>query len=231
MLFSRSSSNISQWTCVAVGLSVFAVYQGVELHYKMHLLGTLRSIEHPETVPYSYEGSDHPSELPLHIPPAAMNVEWPDDQLYGLHEDSEWESLFPRGNGWLTLGPNNTMWVLSMYHQMHCLSVLRHAYVAAKSGTLVYTPGGNGTGVEHHTNHCLTYLREFILCNADTTLEESYLIVHENGFKEHGATGMDMVHRCRDWTKVRDYLEDNFAERLAKGIVSEEGIELFPDDK
>ena len=61
------------------------------------------------------------------------------------------------------------------------------------------------------------YLREFILCNADTTLEESYLIVHENGFKEHGATGMDMIHRCKDWTTVRDYLEDNFTERLAKG--------------
>ena len=56
------------------------------------------------------------------------------------------------------------------------------------------------------------------------------MIVHENGFKEHGATGMDMVHRCKDWTTVRGYLEDNFAERLAKGLVNEEGVELFPKE-
>lgn len=68
-------------------------------------------------------GRDHPAELPLYVPEAAMNAEWPDDELYGLFEDEEWESLFPRGNGWVTLGPNDEMFVLSMYHQLHCLSV------------------------------------------------------------------------------------------------------------
>lgn len=81
-------------------------------------------------------GRDHPAELPLYVPEAAMNAEWPDDELYGLWEDKEWESLFPRGNGWVTLGPNDEMFVLSMYHQLHCLSVSLCVLVYALSKTL-----------------------------------------------------------------------------------------------
>jgi hypothetical protein len=179
-----------------------------------------------------YEGEDRPTELPIHVPEAAMTIEWPDDELYGIYEDEEWLSIFPRSHGWLELGPKDELFVVSMYHQLHCLDSLRYGYASAKAGTLSFP--GNGTGVEHHVNHCLTFLKETILCNADLTLEvaDAYRPVSPGSTKkQHGVSGMGMVHRCHDWTKVRDWLEVNFDKRLAKGTVDETTTaELIPDE-
>ena len=172
----------------------------------------------------AYEGRDHPPEMPLHIPEVGMNIEWPDDELYGIYQDDEWLSLFPRSNGWVALGPYDEMFVVSMFHQLHCIDALRYGYATAKAGVLVFP--GNGTGVEHHVNHCLTYLKEIILCRGDTTLEESQLMRNPEGRMEHGASGVDMVHRCRDWTTIREYMEENFDQRVMKGIVHPNGTEI-----
>lgn len=138
-----------------------------------------------------------------------MNTEWLDDKVYSIYADSDWASLFPRGNGWVALGPKPEFYALSMYHQMHCLDAMRFAYAAAKSGTLTFP--GNGTGVDHHMNHCLTYLREGILCAADTTLERSS-VQNKDGRLDHGATGMGMTHKCHDWVQVQKYLEEQYNE-------------------
>lgn len=83
-----------------------------------------------------------------------MNAEWLDDEVYGPYADEDWASNFPKSNGWVALGPNHDMFVLSMFHQLHCLDALRFGYVTAKARVLEFP--GNGTGVEHHVNHCLT---------------------------------------------------------------------------
>jgi hypothetical protein len=146
--------------------------------------------------------------MPVYIPEAAMNTEWLDDKLYGIYQDAEWASLFPsRSSGMITLGPHNTTFAVAMFHQLHCLDALRYAYAAAKSGKFVWP--GNGTHIEEHTHHCLTYLREVILCRADGTLEETHPVVAADGTVDQGSDGLNTVHRCRDWTKVRDYVEEN----------------------
>jgi hypothetical protein len=152
-----------------------------------------------------------------------MKLEWPADGPYGLFDDTDWQSMFPRSSGFLTLGPNDKMFYVSMYHQLHCVAILRQGYVTAKAGALVWP--GNGTRIEHHVVHCLAYLREMALCHADPTLEIGELILLD-GRKQHGIDGTGIAHRCRDWTKVRDYVDDNFGQRLAKGIVDEDGNEL-----
>lgn len=154
----------------------------------------------------AYQGEDQPNELPMRVRNVRMTSEWLDDEVYDMYADEDWASLFPTSNGWVQLGPN--FYVLSMYHQMHCLETMRYAYVAAKAGMLSYP--GNGTGTDHHMNHCLTYLREAILCHADTTLERSTVFVDAKGEKDHGATGMGMIHKCRDWVQVRDYVEKHY---------------------
>ncbi|KAA1469634.1 hypothetical protein DENSPDRAFT_835274 [Dentipellis sp. KUC8613] len=205
----------TQWRWALVGLLLLAGFQTVDIGMKLRSIRALRPVLKPEMIKYAYTVDDHPNRLPVHIGEAAMNAEWLDDQVYGPYADDDWASLFPRSNGWVALGPNQEMYVLSMFHQLHCLDALRYGYVTAKAGTLQFP--GNGTGVEHHVNHCLTYLKEMLLCAGDTTLETSMPVTNAKGEIDHGATGNNIVHRCRDWTQIRDYLEENYEERKRRG--------------
>lgn len=99
--------------------------------------------------------------------------------------------------GFTALGPNNRTFVVSMYHQMHCLDRIRVGFIV------------NGSDAYRHAEHCLRYLRQIILCKADTTLEEvDDTRTDTDGKVVEGASGVGMIHRCKDWTKVKQYLEE-----------------------
>ena len=55
----------------------------------------------------------------------------------------------------------------------------------------------------HHNRHCLEYLRQSIMCNADTNVE--YRVVREDGVKE--TPGWD-VKRCRDFDAARKWAQE-----------------------
>lgn len=83
-----------------------------------------------------------------------------------------------------------------MWHQIHCLNRLRAVLL-------------NGDDGSDHTEHCFHYLRESILCAADTTLEPggtSRLLA--NGDKV--ATGIRTDHTCRDWKQVYDWMAKEY---------------------
>jgi hypothetical protein len=74
-----------------------------------------------------------------------------------------------------------------MGHQLHCLAALRTSLVEhdRKFGDI------------GHAQHCLNYLRQWILCNPDLTLEQFDPL--ERNFD------VDVVaelHICRDWSAV-----------------------------
>lgn len=163
---------------------------------------------------------DHPEALPVHIKQAAMNVEWLDDEVYGLYAQDDWESLFPNTTGFVTLGipptefnPNSTsgytphVFCVTMYHQLHCLNVFRTSYTSAKANALVWP--GNGTWYDFHLNHCLNYMRQMILCAADTTLMPATELDLSFGLGRYEASSDGVVHRCRDWTQVRRFVEQH----------------------
>jgi hypothetical protein len=110
---------------------------------------------------------------------------------------------------------------ISVFHQLHCL-VSRHedldgatlflltniqyltrdGFFAAKEGTLDEMPNLN----TKHLVHCFEYLRQCIMCSADTTLEWI-------GPDETGTTGWGYEHTCKDfgaiyaWAEERRYRE------------------------
>ncbi|KAJ6584054.1 hypothetical protein DFH09DRAFT_1359971 [Mycena vulgaris] len=147
----------------------------------------------PKTVDdsrFSYRGDDYPHQLPLHIPPVALAIE--DSERYGLSDlnaYADWRTtdLFPRSNGFVKLGPEGRTFGIAMFHQMHCLQRIRTALVQGDPG--------------HHTRHCLNLLRQTVLCASDTTLDPL------NSAK--GTDGLGIVHVCRDWQKVYDFVEEN----------------------
>jgi len=112
--------------------------------------------------------------------------------------DADWGSIFPKpDDGFIRLGPKGRLFILALYHQLHCLDVMRVSFVL------------NGTNAAHHVEHCLRYLRLALLCQADTTLEETALTPQPDGSEKAGASGVGMVHRCKDWSVLRRWMEEN----------------------
>ncbi|KAI1818232.1 hypothetical protein GGS20DRAFT_529074 [Poronia punctata] len=86
---------------------------------------------------------------------------------------------------------------LSIYHQLHCLDGLRHAYWHV----------GQATRHDHHHHetpshirHCIDYLRQSLLCHADTNLEPI-------DFDLGGVKGFGSARRCRDVERVKEWAE------------------------
>ncbi|KAJ7048674.1 hypothetical protein C8F01DRAFT_1379621 [Mycena amicta] len=150
----------------------------------------------------SDEQQPNPTRVPTKLQSAALKVQA--TERYGLDAEGDWESLMPSGHGFIRLGEGGQPFEPAIYHQLHCLSVLRRRFISSDDGTT----SQNKTA--WHVHHCMNYLRQAILCNADTTLEPSYLF-HLDGRNGTvpAASGMDVVHECQDWTQLRQFVEEN----------------------
>jgi hypothetical protein len=96
--------------------------------------------------------------------------------------------------------------VPSVYNQLWCLNNLRHIWA---------TPGWQDDICRDKQVHrCMNILRQALLCNGDTAIEPVVEIRDEDGkLIDRGATGTDVVHVCRDWTRIREATEKMYQER------------------
>ncbi|KAF9887066.1 hypothetical protein FE257_010560 [Aspergillus nanangensis] len=82
------------------------------------------------------------------------------------------------------LDPGNRIYVLGVYHQMHCLSRVRKSLYPQR-----YYPNESQHEVEHHVHHCLNVLRETILCHGDVSLaywwRQDYSYTDESGRRQY----------------------------------------------
>ncbi|EIW78936.1 hypothetical protein CONPUDRAFT_126688 [Coniophora puteana RWD-64-598 SS2] len=175
-------------------LLTFFVMTAVHVAFTIHTGSVLdKALPTPRT--YTWIDNDFPDQLPIDMPPVALEMVDGEDH-FGLYNDEEWSTLFPN-DGFLTLGPPNRIFMVSMIHQFHCLDIIRVGMVA------------NRTGSMHHVEHCLRYLRQTILCNSDVTLEVGRPRFADGTWRHTTDGGSGMVHRCKDWRAVRDFLIDN----------------------
>ena len=108
---------------------------------------------------------------------------------FSLYSDDDWGSIFPKPwYGFMSLGPDNRPFTLSLYHQLHCLDAIRVSFVL------------NGSDAAWHVEHCLRYLRQVILCHADNTVEPAEWETLDDGRVVPSSTGIGVVHSCKDWT-------------------------------
>jgi len=75
------------------------------------------------------------------------------------------------------------VYMMAIFHQLHCLSYLVTHFQAGFNGTELTKE------VAHHSAHCFDYLRQGIMCNADTTLEG----------KTDVGPGWGHEHECKDY--------------------------------
>ncbi|KAK7050719.1 hypothetical protein R3P38DRAFT_3174196 [Favolaschia claudopus] len=63
--------------------------------------------------------------------------------------DSRWSSMLPKGGGIVHVGPNKLPYMLSIFHQLKCLDVIRRFHVA--------TVEGDPNALQDLARHCLNY--------------------------------------------------------------------------
>ncbi|KAI0371488.1 hypothetical protein BV20DRAFT_941747 [Pilatotrama ljubarskyi] len=145
---------------------------------------------------YTYIGDAFPEVLPLpSARPVALVVEDPAHySISGLDAREEWAANTPKGYSYVRLGPEYRTFAVSMFHELHCLRLMRSALA-----------GDHRPATDGHFGHCLIYLRQLILCNPDLTLEPPDVMDHDYDVKQDGST-----HICQDWRQVYDAMASNW---------------------
>lgn len=149
---------------------------------------------------YSYLGDDHPLytiDLDA-FPRVALDVE--ESVHYGLGPSAfaDWET-FPLEEVMFRLGLQYRVFVTANSHIRHCMIRLHR---------VLYPQMSEESMTLGHVQHCLNFMRQMILCNADLTLEPPDAL---------DACRSGYTHVCRDWRVARALawdLTDRWAARF-----------------
>ena len=154
-------------------------YWGINMPLQDKMLTLLTGRLHPDVSPVWDIGP---------LPPKAMYFEpTVHYQLNSTEADAQWTAMAPLNGGIVCVGPNKEPYLVSMFHQLRCLDVLRQAYNELLEETEEAKPVAR---------HCLHYLRQMVLCRRDIRLEP---VVDTHGPHTVQPWG---VMTCRDWTQV-----------------------------
>ncbi|GKZ75429.1 hypothetical protein AnigIFM56816_000082 [Aspergillus niger] len=93
-------------------------------------------------------------------------------------------------------------WGISMFHQLHCLIVLRAiVFPETTENTINSTSQAHSGDMLHdkvHWAHCFDYIAQGILCAADDTIERPRKTQVRHGKTIFDVDGVGAVHQCRD---------------------------------
>ncbi|EJD46592.1 hypothetical protein AURDEDRAFT_32543, partial [Auricularia subglabra TFB-10046 SS5] len=113
--------------------------------------------------------------------------------------EDEVSGLLPQGGGILHLGPHNAPFSISMFHQLRCLDIIGRELVTRMTAETTGQLGPPSV----LSQHCMNYLRQMILCRADTTLESA-----TTPYGPHVVTRA-VTHTCNNWEEVYAAAEEN----------------------
>ncbi|KAI0435797.1 hypothetical protein F4803DRAFT_544376 [Xylaria telfairii] len=94
-------------------------------------------------------------------------------------------------------------YMMSVFHQLHCLSYIVDNYQRGYAGANLTKE------IAHHSAHCFDYLRQSIMCAADTNLE---------GETEAGP-GWGSDHQCADYDAVLAWANEHSAMKWRTGLL------------
>ncbi|KAA1476443.1 hypothetical protein DENSPDRAFT_785091 [Dentipellis sp. KUC8613] len=147
----------------------------------------------------AFEGDDIP--YMMSIPEMAfVKLEVEESIHYEMAEaegESDWLYSSPRGAGAFRYGPDHRSAFSAMTHQMHCVQGFGRQLVSSIANDDDWT----------HLTHCLNYMRQMILCQADLTLEPGDFSTRNFTEDRGGAT-----YVCQDWNAVYETLQANWLE-------------------
>lgn len=148
---------------------------------------------------------DYPELSPLHldIPTMGARTLFAEETVHypinGTLAELEWASLVPEGNhGLVIMGPDARPYAVTMFHTLHCLDRIRKAIVGSPETT----------SARYHVQHCFNYIRQMVLCAANTRLNPTN---HVQPSGQLASDGIGLMYECRDWDKVYEAFEANYA--------------------
>jgi Mycotoxin biosynthesis protein UstYa len=121
-------------------------------------------------------------------------------QMNGSAAEAQWKALIPPGDGIVRLGPDKKPFMLSTFHQLRCLDIIRESYARD-----MLQKRANPTPL---TRHCMNYIRQMVLCRGDLKLER---VVDPYG--AHSVQIRD-PKTCLDWRSLYSQVEANVASTL-----------------
>lgn len=92
---------------------------------------------------------------------------------------------------------------VAAFHQLHCLFLIYSDFRRALNGELkadAHSLHGS------HSLHCYDYLRESIICAADSALEP-FRSPFDGGTQGNGVDGFGSVHQCRNFGELYEWSE------------------------
>ncbi|MCJ1330825.1 hypothetical protein MMC10_007512 [Thelotrema lepadinum] len=117
--------------------------------------------------------------------------------------NAAWDSLSPEPVHGFVHHPSLAPYVstLSVFHQLHCLNTIRRAYYYAQNTTTTTTtaillPEPLALTRRSHVRHCFDFLRQNIMCAADTNFEPVDPVTG-------GTRGYGEEKVCRDFEGVK----------------------------
>jgi Mycotoxin biosynthesis protein UstYa len=129
-------------------------------------------------------------------------------------------SQYGLGPGLQTTAKNAQVYGIAVTHQYHCLQMIREAFYGLATRDQSYindiniaaNPRDFSTASlspkADHIFHCFDYLRQTIICNADTTVEGQSLVEPKH------IDGYGPLHQCRNWVsslRLDGYVKGSFA--------------------
>ncbi|OCH85071.1 hypothetical protein OBBRIDRAFT_798559 [Obba rivulosa] len=193
------------WACLAL----LACFVASALHLNATLLETVRRVKAISRTreqrlrpidSFSYVGRDYPERLPIERQLVKMIIE--ESNHYSLDDPEahdEWLWTAPVGDNHIRLGPEKRMFAVAMVHQLHCLRNMR---IDMLRDWDKLDPRRRA-----HDKHCLNYIRQWVLCDADTTLEPGDWTKRNFTVERVGA-----IHTCPDWRPVFSFIKENWFE-------------------
>ncbi|TCD62360.1 hypothetical protein EIP91_006969 [Steccherinum ochraceum] len=166
--------------------------------------GTMyRKLAPDKELTYSWIDNDTPLEVPTDIPTVEMTFQ--ESARFTLSDESNkpnWLTLFKNryGIGFTHLGPFHHRFIPASYHSLHCVYNIQ----------LDFDKPNHATETSLHFIHCLWYLREVFLCNADVSLEDGDFMTKNYTLERMGET-----RQCKDWTVAADFVSRNFLDWAA----------------
>ncbi|MCJ1310856.1 hypothetical protein MMC25_004524 [Agyrium rufum] len=118
--------------------------------------------------------------------------------------EPEWDSLIPNGLGYVRYPASAAnLSVVSAFHQLHCLYTLRRAYYStSEPGLIEDFDFGHDRNV--HVKHCFEYIRQSLICSADSSIEPASPGID-------GFLGWDFGRQCRNYEELKDWAEQSRA--------------------
>ncbi|TFY63039.1 hypothetical protein EVG20_g6487 [Dentipellis fragilis] len=184
-----------------IGLILFSVFNVVVL------ISSIWNHYHNSRPAYTYLGESFPPVIPdpdparngapLQLP--TINYALEDSARFSTAPSATraWSISLARQWGYMRLGAHRRIFALSMFHEYHCI------YLFARS--LATRSGADG-----HIHHCMNYVRQHLLCEADRTLEEPGWEDVGSGWYMGGKTRVAGRERqCKDWSALWEIEKDN----------------------